>query len=146
MEAGEDRVLPMNIIIFPTRSVPLYDDRAPQMLNWKIWQTWELCLWVPQAQNWPLWLFKITWFYAPIKCNVNNLFHGVCIFSCFVFKRRQVASIGPNVCWSVCLCVEIFFKVKKIKKSKESNLDFSMEGFPFLVIKLLKQINQKIIK
>ena len=28
----------------------------------------------------------------------------------FLFKRRQVASIGPNVCLSVGLSVEIFFQ------------------------------------
>ena len=44
------------------------------------------------------------------------------------FKRRQVASIRPNVCrsvcLSVCLCVEIFFKIKKIKRIKFDYLIF----------------------
>ena len=41
------------------------------------------------------------------------IFHKIPVFP--IFKRRQVASLGPNV----CLSVEIFFKIKIIKKSKE---------------------------
>ena len=48
-----------------------------------------------------------------------------------IFKRRQVASIGPNVCrsvgLSVCLSVEFFLKIKRIKKSKDSNLIYWLQ-------------------
>ena len=41
-----------------------------------------------------------------------------------IFKRRQVASIGPNVCRSVGLSVEILFKNQNNQKIKRIKFDY----------------------
>ena len=69
------------------------------------------------------------------------------LLTCLLFKRRQVASIRLNVCRSVC--VWKFFGTSKESKNQKNQIglfDFSVEGNPFSILKLLNQINQKVIK
>ena len=63
----------------------------------------------------------------------GKLYHRACLNTLLIFKRRQVASIRPNVCWSVgrsvgrSVCLSVcgnFFKMKNNRKIKRIIFDF----------------------
>ena len=56
-----------------------------------------------------------------LEVEICNLRNGVISV---IFKRRQVASIRPNVCWSVCLSVcRNFFQTQNNQKIKRIKID-----------------------
>ena len=108
------------------------------------WNLSDICLWFDWHLHVICLLFVFIWDLHVICMRFAKTFmRFIFDFMIFdlVFKRRQVTSIGPNVCLSVCLSVwRNFFKHQnnqKIKRIKFDYLNFLWRASPSRSYKLL---------